>query len=136
MNKEELKTYIVDENCKEATLLMSKQDLSLRRVRGHYYCPLSNKNHAHWWLVDANNVIIDPTRGQFLSNGHGGTYREWDESSKEPTDMCVNCGNYCYNSNAFCSDECSKQNRVIFARCSDALTKIKFITESKKCWKD
>jgi len=79
--------------CKEITEAMVKEFPELRRVRGHYYCWIWGERE-HWWLVTSDGEVIDPTAAQFPSKGEG-RYVEFD--GQEPTGMCPNCGEYCYN---------------------------------------
>jgi hypothetical protein len=88
--------------CAEVTQQMAAANPSLRRVRGHYYCPIWGER-AHWWLVDRDGKIIDPTAAQFPSKGNG-TYVEWQEGEKEPSGKCYNCGDYCYDGKVFCPE--------------------------------
>jgi len=91
--------------CKEVTLEMAEAfPEELKRVRGHYHCPIWGER-AHWWLVDTNGGIVDPTACQFPSGG-AGVYQEWVEGTEEPTGMCPNCGGYSYNGRTCCCDKC------------------------------
>lgn len=78
--------------CHEVTKEMAKEFPELQRVRGHYFCWVWGERE-HWWLTNGDEVI-DPTASQFPSKG-GGEYEEWE--GPEPTGMCPNCGEYCYN---------------------------------------
>jgi hypothetical protein len=80
--------------CREVTKDMLKVFPHLRRVRGHYHC-FSWGDREHWWLEDESGNVIDPTRMQFPSQGCG-TYHELSDEP-EPTGMCPNCGEYCYD---------------------------------------
>jgi len=93
--------------CAEVTELMAAEFPELTRVRGHYYCHIWGER-AHWWLVDANGTIVDPTKSQFPSKGNG-QYEPWPEGAKEPTGMCPNCGEMIYHGGYVCSDECGRQ---------------------------
>ena len=93
--------------CAEATLDMQKVFPELTRVRGHYYCS-SWGEREHWWLTDKDGNIVDPTARQFPTKGHG-VYDPWDESQPEPTGICPNCGEYCYNNDTCCSENCSRE---------------------------
>lgn len=93
-------------SCREVTEEMRKKFPELTRVRGHYHCVLWGRC-PHWWLITAEGEIIDPTASQFPSRG-AGYYEPWDESKPEPTGKCLNCGDYCYNGDACCSDSCGK----------------------------
>jgi hypothetical protein len=90
--------------CAEVTIAMQATFPELRRVRGHYYCPVWGERE-HWWLIDAEGEIVDPTAKQFPSGGLG-EYVEWDESQPEPTGMCPNCGGHCYGGESVCSEKC------------------------------
>lgn len=96
--------------CAEYTAAMVAAFPELTLVRGHYYCPAWGERE-HWWCVAACGMIVDPTATQFPSRGPGvfaaqGVYVPWDESQKEPTGLCPNCGGYIYDGGAVCSDEC------------------------------
>lgn len=90
--------------CREVTEQMAAAFPELRRVRGHYYCA-SWGEREHWWLVDAEGEVVDPTAAQFPTRG-AGAYVEWEKDRKEPTGMCPNCGEYCYDGHYFCSERC------------------------------
>lgn len=92
--------------CKEMSESLSAE-MGYRLVRGHYYCPFWGKQ-AHWWTVDGDGMIHDPTRLQFPSFGNG-EYVEFDgwtkcaECEKRIHENdAVRCGNY-----AVCSNECA-----------------------------
>ena len=91
--------------CAELTLKMQEAFPELTRVRGHYYCYTWGERE-HWWLFDEENQqIVDPTVDQFPSKGIG-EYMPLDESLPEPTGMCPNCGEYCFEGNSMCSENC------------------------------
>lgn len=84
-----------------------KEDPSLQMVRGHYYCPIWNTEEPHWWCVKEDGTIVDPTKLQFPSAGHG-TYTPFNgmlecaECGKEIPEKDADIeGNY-----AFCSYQC------------------------------
>lgn len=81
--------------CKPVCQEMNKVFPELKLVRGHYY-DASWGERMHWWLVDPDGNIIDPTAIQFPSKGKG-VYIPWDESQPEPTGKCRQCGEYTYN---------------------------------------
>lgn len=77
-------------------------------VRGHYFCPIWNKDRAHWWLQSSDGVIFDPTREQFPSCGQG-TYTPFDGFIE-----CSECGKKVLEKDAdiegkyaFCSYTCN-----------------------------
>ena len=90
--------------CADITQRMVEAFPELTRVRGHYYCPCWGERE-HWWLTDLEGDIVDPTKSQFPSHGHG-AYVPRDESQPEPTGKCPNCGDYCYNGDYCCSESC------------------------------
>lgn len=93
--------------CAETTERMIKAFPELKRIRGHYYCYIWGER-THWWLQDQDGSIVDPTATQFPSGGNG-HYEAWDESKPEPTGICPNCGDYCYNGSNCCSENCSTE---------------------------
>lgn len=93
--------------CKELSEAAVLADPTLRLVRGHYHCPLWNKDEPHWWCVKPDGTIVDPTARQFPSKGLG-IYTEFNgriacsECGKEVTeDEALLESNY-----AFCSSRC------------------------------
>ena len=90
--------------CKDVSEQMSAAFPELTLVRGYYYC-WSWGERTHWWLVDEQGEIVDPTAAQFPSKGTG-EYVAWVEGSPEPTGMCPNCGGYVYDGNTCCSEKC------------------------------
>ena len=87
--------------CEEASKLMKLSFPELTRVRGHVLT--EHGERPHWWLIDENLNIIDPTASQFKVIGG---YIPWDESQPEPTGKCPNCGDLCYDYSSVCSDKC------------------------------
>jgi predicted nucleic acid-binding Zn ribbon protein len=90
---------------REVTARMLAAFPELRRVPGHYHCPFIGPR-THWWLVDADGGIVDPTVDQFPSRGLG-EYVEWD-GSPLPTGRCLECGGDVYDGSSFCSDQCGE----------------------------
>lgn len=72
--------------CKEYCEKLCLEDSTLKMVRGFYFCPIWNRDQQHWWCVNEQNEIIDPTCKQFPSNGHG-IYTEFNGIV-----TCVECG--------------------------------------------
>lgn len=73
--------------CKEMSEALVAENPELRLVRGHYFCPLWGTEEPHWWCVDKDGKIHDPTKLQFPSAGHG-MYEEFNGMC-----TCSNCGN-------------------------------------------
>ena len=93
--------------CKELCDAACEDDPTLKLVRGHYYCPMWNRDEPHWWTVRPDGTIHDPTREQFPSRGLG-VYTPFDgivscaECGKEVTEEDASIeGNY-----AFCCYRC------------------------------
>jgi len=57
--------------CRGMCVEACNNDKSLTLVRGHYFCPIWNKNEQHWWTVREDGSIYDPTCKQFPSSGMG-----------------------------------------------------------------
>lgn len=95
--------------CAEITEAMAAAFPELTRVRGHFYCSEWGER-THWWLKTKHGEIVDPTALQFPGNfGHfppPEPYMEWNEGDPEPTGICMECGEYCYEGREFCSDGC------------------------------
>ena len=72
--------------CKEACEALVVKNPNMKMVRGHYYDCMWDKSEQHWWCVDENNVIHDPTKDQFPTKGMG----EYTEFSGFVD--CVICG--------------------------------------------
>lgn len=94
--------------CKKMVDELVADNPTLTAVRGHYWCPIWNRDEPHWWAVDEKGNIHDPTKRQFPSKGTG-TYTPFDgriicaECGTETTeDEMIIMGNY-----AVCSDRCA-----------------------------
>ena len=94
--------------CKEMSEALVASDPSLTLVRGHYFCPIWNSDEPHWWCVDAQGEIVDPTMLQFPSKGKG-IYTPFNGII-----TCSECGKELpesearFDSNyAFCSSTCN-----------------------------
>ena len=92
--------------CAERTLEMQQAFPELVRVRGHYFDGRWGRR-AHWWLVDPQGAIVDPTASQFPSGGNG-VYEQWEEGAEEPCGHCINCGGECFRSRGGNSSVCSE----------------------------
>jgi hypothetical protein len=95
--------------CKEMSEALVAENPVLRLVRGHYWEPMWNRDEPHWWCVNPDGEIIDPTRLQFPSGGIAEFYTEFDGTCE-----CANCGKEFneqdgrFDSNyAFCSSSCN-----------------------------
>jgi hypothetical protein len=93
--------------CHELSLQAIEEDPTLTLVRGHYYCPIWNKEEAHWWTVRPDGTIHDPSKAQFPSGGLG-TYTPY-----KGVVTCEECGQELPEAEAtfdghhvFCSSEC------------------------------
>lgn len=93
--------------CKEFSEALVASDPSLTLVRGYYFCP-SWGEQQHWWCKKADGTIVDPTKDQFPSRGHG-TYVEFDGNI-----ACSECGKevkeeeaLIHGRYAFCSGDCN-----------------------------
>lgn len=100
--------------CAEVTTAMAMMFPELTRVRGHYYCPWWGER-AHWWLATPEGEIVDPTAAQFPSQG-AGEYVPWREGDPQPTGKCLNCGEYAYHGDTFCSRLCADVTAAEFNR--------------------
>lgn len=86
--------------CRQMSEDAAKADPSLTVVRGHYWCPMWNRTEAHWWCVDKDGKIVDPTAQQFPSAGMG-DYIPFDDifcceqcGKTIPEDDAIQMGNY------------------------------------------
>lgn len=93
--------------CKEMSEALCLEDPTLTLVRGHYFCPMWNRDEPHWWCVKPDGTVVDPTAKQFPSKGHG-IYTPFnglvtcDECGKEVPEAEAH-----FDSNyAFCSHRC------------------------------
>lgn len=92
--------------CGIMSAIVSSLFPELRRVRGHYYCPIAGRERTHWWCVAPDGSIVDPTASQFPSAG-AGEYREYD--GPEPSGKCLYCGDLVLPPRRdFCEDECAE----------------------------
>ena len=107
MSEENYKKY--RGKCKEYCEALIEENPKLRMVRGYYYEPHWSRDEPHWWCVDKDGNIHDPTKLQFPSGGIAGFYREFsglvycEECGKEMQEKdASNVGNY-----PICSDRCA-----------------------------
>lgn len=104
-----IENYPIRGKCKEATDKMISKFPELRQIRGHVRHILSEKLSPHWWCIDQDNNIVDPTAAQFVAIIE---YIPHDETQPEPTGRCPNCGEYCYDYKSVCSDECGEEYKA------------------------
>jgi hypothetical protein len=105
--EEWIKLNVLDDGygkCADVTQRMAAAFPELKRIRGHYYCVVWGER-THWWLVAPDGTIVDPTKAQFPSKGTG-VYAPWHEGDREPSGMCANCGELCYDGDTCCSAAC------------------------------
>lgn len=95
--------------CAEATPVMLRAFPELRRVRGHYVCPMGRR-YPHWWCETSAGHVVDPTADQFPSLGYG-EYEPLPDKAPEPLGKCLECGAPCWPgpgaSALFCSTACA-----------------------------
>lgn len=72
--------------CKELAEELVEKNPELTLVRGHYFCPIWNTDEKHWWTVDKDGNVHDPTAEQFPSKGKG-IYTPFDGML-----ICEECG--------------------------------------------
>lgn len=72
--------------CKEYCEKAVAENPTLTMVRGYYFDPIWNTEEQHWWTVNPDGEIYDPTVKQFPSNGVG-IYTEFDGNI-----TCEECG--------------------------------------------
>lgn len=97
--------------CGQATRLMVERFPELTRVRGHYLDAFIGKR-PHWWCVDAEGRVVDPTVAQFPDGGMG-EYEALDDSLPEPVGKCMECGAMSYRG-TFCSKRCEESFEKAF----------------------
>lgn len=93
--------------CREMSEELVTKDPSLTLVRGYYYDPHWGEQE-HWWCVDSNGGVVDPTKDQFPSKGNG-LYVPFDGMCS-----CEQCGKDVAEENAVmagpypcCSNQCA-----------------------------
>lgn len=91
--------------CASVTQLMILSFPELIRVRGHYMDPCWGPRE-HWWCKTSDGEIVDPTAAQFPSVG-ASEYIEFEDGSEEPIGKCLECGEYCWESEGGNSNFCS-----------------------------
>lgn len=97
--------------CQETAQAMVKDFPELTRVRGFYNDVLQGER-PHWWCVDLEGEIVDPTAAQFAPCGE---YLPYDESLGEPRGQCLNCGGLMYDTPlvvGVCSEACFEEAKA------------------------
>lgn len=94
--------------CREAAEDMAKAFPALKVVRGHVHCLWGKR--GHWWCVDPEGNIVDPTVGQFPWVE---SYEEFHEGDEYRIGKCMNCGEEIWGSSPeavhstmFCGQAC------------------------------
>jgi len=94
--------------CKEMSEALVASDPSLSLKRGHYFEPAWGGDQPHWWCEDIDGNVVDPSKGQFPSNGTS-IYTEFDGFVD-----CTNCRKEihedeiyaAFGSRVYCSYDC------------------------------
>ena len=95
--------------CDMATKQMIKEFPELQRVAGVVYSRdnpdnfnrKQPKEYTHWWCVDPDRNIVDPTKEQFQLIGKL-EYREMN--TDEPISKCIGCGKYIQSNSRRCGE--------------------------------
>jgi len=92
-----------------AEMVEAFTDLTL--VRGHVECPEPWGRRGHWWCVDRDGVIVDPTAGQFTCGID--RYEEYEEGQPVRLGVCMDCGRAIWGAPesarpTFCSKACGE----------------------------
>lgn len=102
--------------CQTAVTAMHKAFPELRIAKGHVYTSWGMR--AHWWLVNKDDEIIDPTARQFPALFG---YEEWKPGDELRVGKCVNCGEEIYRAVQSLDDV--KQESICSATCHAAYSK-------------
>lgn len=89
--------------CAAMTERMAIAFPELTRTRGHFQPCGETREYPHWWLVDGDGTVIDPTAAQF--NGPGDYV---PHEGPEPTGRCIECGGYCFTGQPVCGATCAR----------------------------
>ena len=76
--------------CKEWAIEMSRAFPELKVVYGTYFCWKCGPR-AHWWCIDKDFVVCDPTSQQFPSKGGGMYAMEFEHDPKLDDVAHVHC---------------------------------------------
>lgn len=97
--------------CKQASEEMVKEFPELKMVCGHVYTDWGKR--SHWWTVDADGSIVDPTVSQF---DFVYEYEPWNPGQEVRVGKCMNCGDEIWKKvdslenihrESICSSECN-----------------------------
>jgi len=91
--------------CYHVSHKMAQAFPELVLTRGHVTMPCPDrgtKRWPHWWLVAPDGSIVDPTAAQFPGTT-AADYEAEPMDAAEPTGKCLECGEYTYNGDTFCS---------------------------------
>lgn len=110
--------------CGKATERMVKEFPELRRTNGFIVVMGYPEPQMHWWCVDTEGNIVDPTRNQYSESGYVvAGYEEIDDehdARKFHRGKCMNCGEYYYvkpevkKYGLGCSEKCSDELHEYF----------------------
>lgn len=98
--------------CSRATEEMVKAFPELKRVPGHV--ETANGRFAHWWCVDPEGKVVDPTAAQYRDIGGILAYDPWRPGSLTRVGKCMDCGDEIWKAvdsldgkkESFCSKRC------------------------------
>lgn len=98
--------------CRELSLEMAEVFKDLTVTKGHVHCVWGKR--GHWWLVDNDGTIVDPTRGQFIGPIE---YEEYEEGDEVRLGTCMDCGDGIWGvpgsqSSPFCNTACEESTRA------------------------
>ena len=98
--------------CWEGTTAMCRKFHELRSVEGHVIMK-SGHRVEHFWCVDPDGNVVDPTESQFEAIA---SYEPWKPGTEVRVGRCMWCGDDIYRAVqslngarvSFCSPECEK----------------------------
>ncbi len=98
--------------CYKAAHDMAEAFPSLAVVSGHALCLYPWGKRGHWWCVEPNGTIVDPTAKQFPAIGRYEPYTEGDDIR---LGKCMSCGDEIWGSDPeavystiLCSKDCAE----------------------------
>lgn len=109
--------------CGAATAAMKEAFPELRIERGHVQAPWGKD--AHWWCVDTDGTIVDPTASQFQTWLSPEDYEPYRDGDPVRVSTCMHCGEGVWRSDpkarpTFCGDECEQATAAYMQRAEDA----------------